>query len=58
MQFNAFMGFIACTLRSKIMYKTPDYDYEQLSFIGFNATCGLQLDPQNEWIVIAGKLPW
>ena len=58
MQFNAFMGFIACTLRSKIMYKTPNYDYEQLSFIGFNSTCGLQLDPQNEWIVIAGKLPW
>jgi hypothetical protein len=40
------------------MYKTPNYDHEQLSFIGFNSTCGLQLDPQNEWIVIAGKLPW
>ena len=40
------------------MYKTPDYEYEQLSFTGFNATCGLQLDPDNEWIRISGKLPW
>ena len=40
------------------MYKTPDYDYEQLSFTSFNSTCGMQLDPDNEWICIARKLPW
>ncbi len=40
------------------MYKTPDYEYEQLSFVNFNASCGLQLDPKNEWIQISRKLPW
>ncbi len=40
------------------MYKSPDYDYEQLSFVNFNTTCGLQLDPNNEWIRISKKLPW
>ena len=24
------------------MYKSPDYEYEQLSFVNFNTTCGLQ----------------
>ena len=40
------------------MYKTPDYEYEQLSFTSFNATCGMQLDPDNEWIRISKRLPW
>ena len=40
------------------MYKTPDYEYEQLSFFNFNATCGMQLDPENEWIRISKQLPW
>ena len=40
------------------MYKTPDYDYEQLSFMNFNSTCGMQLDPNNEWIRISRQLPW
>ena len=40
------------------MYKSPDYDYEQLSFINFNATCGLQLDPNNEWVQMSKNLPW
>ena len=40
------------------MYKTPDYDYEQLSFVSFNSSCGMQLDPQNEWVRISRKLPW
>ena len=40
------------------MYKTPDYEYEQLSFFSFNATCGMQLDPNNEWIRISRQLPW
>jgi len=40
------------------MYKTPDYEYEQLSFFNFNATCGMQLDPKNEWIRISKQLPW
>ena len=40
------------------MYKTPDYDYEQLSFTSFNATCGMQLDPENEWGHISKKLPY
>ena len=40
------------------MYKTPDYDYQQLSFVSFNATCGMQLDQDNEWIKNAKRLPW
>ncbi len=40
------------------MYKTPDYEYEQLSFTSFNTSCGMQLDPQNEWIRISKQLPW
>jgi hypothetical protein len=40
------------------MYKTPDYDHEQLSFVNFNTTCGMQLDMNNEWIQIAKQLPW
>ena len=40
------------------MYKTPDYDYEQLSFVNFNTACGMQLDMNNEWIRIAKQLPW
>ena len=40
------------------MYKSTDYEYEQLSFINFNMACGMQLDMNNEWIHIAQKLPW
>ena len=40
------------------MYKPTDYDYEQLSFINFNTTCGMQLDQDNEWIKLAKQLPW
>ena len=40
------------------MYKSPDYEYEQLNFVNFNSSCGLQLDQKNEWILISKKLPW
>lgn len=40
------------------MYKPTDYDYEQLSFVNFNTTCGMQLDQDNEWIKLAKQLPW
>ena len=40
------------------MYKTPDYDYQQLCFVNFNASCGMQLDRNNEWIKNANRLPW
>lgn len=29
------MGYMACAFKVKIMYKTPDYEYEQLSFASF-----------------------
>mgnify|MGYP007069921806 CR=1 FL=1 len=47
------MGLTACSLRRKTMYKTTDYEYEQLSFINFNMACGMQLDMNNDWIRIA-----
>ena len=40
------------------MYKTADYEYQQLSFINFNASCGMQLDCENEWFKRASQLPW
>ena len=40
------------------MYKSTDYEHEQLSFINFNMACGMQLDMNNEWIRIAQQLPW
>ena len=40
------------------MYKSTDYEHEQLSFISFNMACGMQLDMRNEWIRIAQQLPW
>ena len=40
------------------MYKSADYDYEQLSFVDFNESCGMQLDRDNEWILHASRLPW
>lgn len=33
-------------------------DNGQTSFIGFNATCGVQLDTENEWVKAADALPW
>ena len=40
------------------MYKSTDYEHEQLSFINFNMACGMQLDMNNEWVRIAQQLPW
>ena len=45
---NESMGLTACTLRRKTMYKSTDYEHEQLSFINFNMACGMQLDMNNE----------
>ena len=53
------MGFAACTLEQKTCTKLPiDYEYQQLSFINFNASCGMQLDCENEWSKRASQLPW
>ena len=30
----------------------------QISFFDFNQSCGIELDPKNEWVVLAGKLNW
>jgi hypothetical protein len=40
------------------MYKPTDFEYQQLSFIHFNASCGMQLDCENEWFKRASQLPW
>ena len=40
------------------MYKSTDYEYEQLNFVNFNATCGMQLDAENEWLRMSSSLPW
>ncbi len=43
---------------AKIVYKSTDSEHQQLSFFQFNASCGMQLDSQNEWIKDANRLPW
>lgn len=40
------------------MYRSTDYEYEQLCFLDFNSTCGMQLNPDNEWVKAASRLPW
>ena len=38
------------------MYKSPIN--HQFSFFDFNQSCGMQLDPNNEWVRLADSLPW
>ena len=40
------------------MYRSTDYEYEQLCFLNFNSICGMQLNPDNEWVKSAARLPW
>ena len=40
------------------MYKSTESEHLQLSFFQFNASCGMQLDSQNEWVKDANRLPW
>lgn len=30
----------------------------QISFMDFNQSCGIQLDPSNEWVRLASLIPW
>ena len=30
----------------------------QISFMDFNQSCGMQLDPSNEWVRLADRIPW
>ena len=39
-----------------IMYMSPKC--HQISFNDFNQSCGMQLDPGNEWVVLADALDW
>jgi hypothetical protein len=45
-------------LGAKTVYKSTDSEHQQLSFFQFNASCGMQLDSQNEWVKDANRLPW
>ena len=40
------------------MYKSTDYEQQQLGFFHFNQSCGMGLDKENEWIKNANRLPW
>ena len=37
------------------MYRTTD---RQISFTDFNQSCGMQLDQNNEWVVLADSIEW
>ena len=43
---------------AKTVYKSTESEHLQLSFFQFNASCGMQLDSQNEWVKDANLLPW
>ena len=43
---------------AKTVYKSTESEHLQLSFFQFNASCGMQLDSQNEWVKNANRLPW
>ena len=30
----------------------------QISFFDFNQSCGMQLDPEDEWVLLADRIPW
>ena len=38
------------------MYKTDKT--QQLTFESFNQSCGLKLNPNDEWVILAGKIDW
>lgn len=38
------------------MYKTRKE--RQLTFDGFNQSCGMRLDPKDEWVVLADRIDW
>jgi hypothetical protein len=38
------------------MYKTPSS--RQATFEDFNQSCGMKLDPSNEWCLLAARIPW
>lgn len=38
------------------MYKATDS--HQITFFDFNQSCGMQLDTDNEWVVLADQIPW
>lgn len=43
---------------AKIVYKSKDSECQQICFLHFNQSCGMQLDIHNEWVKQADKLPW
>jgi len=45
-------------LGAKTVYKSTESKHLQLSYFQFNASCGMQLDCNNEWIRDANRLPW
>lgn len=38
------------------MYKSPKS--HQIEFNDFNQSCGMQLDPNNEWVILADRIDW
>ncbi len=39
------------------MYKNPPAT-RQMAFTDFNQSCGMQLNPENEWCILAGRIDW
>lgn len=40
------------------MYKPSATAPRQLTFSDFNQSCGMQLSADNEWVLLAGRIPW
>ena len=40
------------------MYIPEKRQNHQISLFDFNQSCGMELDPDNEWIRMAHTIPW
>lgn len=40
------------------MYQPKNRENHQISISDFNQSCGFQLDPNNEWVRLADRIPW
>lgn len=57
-KFYRTMAQISLHFGADTMYKSPKNETRQITLFDFNQTCGMQLDPDNEWIQLSYKIPW
>ena len=43
---------------TELMYIPEKRKNRQITLFDFNQSCGMELDPNNEWIKLAHAIPW